>query len=165
MAVVSIFIPPECGSFLATNVPQMTQINGTNLTQIGLRYTAVNQAAFYRFVAHNYGASNPNVTVLLDWASFFGSTTSGSVTWGAALSVLTPGDAQAVGPDSFATEATTNTTTNSTGNGLNRTSITITSLDSLTAADFVCLRIRMTVLTSFSDTALLLGISVQYPDV
>ena len=171
MATVSIGFPPESATVAVVNgvtIPELVTIPGTTATNApvitGYAFGVANEGIFFRFTAMNYGASNPNVTVLLDWMARTTATVSGSVTWGAALSVLTPGDAQSMITDGIATENTQSSTTSSTGNGPTRCTITVTNLDSLAAGDTVLLRIRSTAFTSFTGDALLFGVTVQYPD-
>lgn len=164
MATVSIGIPPECASFLSTNIPELLQTNGTNFPVVGLAFGAVNEAAFYRFTAWNYGASNPNVSLLVDWYPRTAAV-SGNVSWGGSLSVITPFDAQSILTDAFATEATTNGSVSGTSNGVVRTTVTITSLDSLAAGDTVELRVRCTTYALSAGDAVIVGLTVQYPDV
>lgn len=171
MATVSIVLPPESATVAVVNgvtIPELVTIPGTTATNapviIGYAFSVANEGLFFRFQAFNYGASNPNVSVLCDWMARTTATVTGTVTWGAALSVVTPGDPQSLITDGIATENTQNTTTSATGNGMVRTTITVTNLDSLTAGDSVLLRIRMTA-TAITGDAFLLGVTVQYPDV
>jgi hypothetical protein len=144
----------------ATLQPTLTKADGTNFPVWGYSFAtgAVNQQLSWRFKADNYGSGN--VTVVLD---FYSSATSGSVTWGGALSVLTPGDAQSMLTDGFATESTQATAVNGTANGPARTSLVISNLDSLAADDSVELRIRRTD-NSVAAGVVLVGIEVQYSD-
>lgn len=123
------------------------------------------QMAFFRFRALGYGSGN--LTVDLTW--WADTASSGDVVWGAAIAAMTPdSDSTSIGSKSLATEATVTDTCLGTSVGrLMRCSITITSLDSLAANDFVTLRIRR-VADSGSDTmtgdASLTDIQVSYSD-
>lgn len=152
----------------ATLIPELVKIDGTNFPNFGPAYDAATdeQMCSERIYAANYGASNPNVTVIFDWYSRSGSTT-GAVVWGASLSVLTPGDAQSMETDAWATENTATTTVNATAKGMTRTTVTVTNLDSLTANDSFLVRLRR-IGSNGSDTmagdAVLVGVTVTYPD-
>jgi hypothetical protein len=144
----------------ATLQPTLVKVDGTNFPVWGLSFAtgAVNQQVSWRWKASSYGSGN--VTVLLD---AYSSATSGSVTWGGALSVLTPGDAQSMLTDAFATENTQAQAVNGTSNGLFRTTLVISNLDSLAADDSVEMRIRRTD-NSVAAAVILVGIEVQYSD-
>jgi hypothetical protein len=152
----------------ATLIPALAKVDGTNFPNFGPSFDAATdeQMCTDRIYAASYGASNPSVTVIYDWYSASGST-SGAVVWGASLSVLTPGDAQSIETDAWATENTTTTTVNATAKGLTRTTVTVTNLDSLTANDSFLVRIRR-IGSNGSDTmtgdAILVGMTVTYPD-
>lgn len=150
----------------ATLIPELCKIDGTNFPVWGYAYAgaAANEQLSWRWFAVNYGASNPNVSVIIDWYSRSGSTT-GSATWGAAFSVLTPGDAQSMETDTFGTEVTQSTAVNGTAKGLTRTTISIAAanLDSLAASDSVEMRIRRTD-SSVTGDCIIVGITVQYSD-
>jgi hypothetical protein len=150
----------------ATLIPELCKIDGTNFPIWGYAFASgsLNEQLSWRYKASNYGASNPSVLVVLHWYSRSGSTT-GSPTWGAAFSVLTPGDAQSMETDTFATEVTAAVAVNGTAKGLTVTTITITNtnLDSMTADDSVEMRIRRTD-NSMTGDAILVGIEVQYSD-
>ncbi|HKZ83793.1 MAG TPA: hypothetical protein VJ793_09065 [Anaerolineae bacterium] len=160
MATVTKELPPESWTPHATSTPELVVIAGTNYPPVGYAFAtgSANETIYARFVANDYGGGN--LTVLLDWYSRSGSTTN-SVTWGGALSVLTPGDAQSVETDAFATENTQATTVNGTARGLTRTTLTISNLDSLAANDSVEMRIRRTD-NSMAGDAILIGVTVQY---
>ena len=142
----------------SSNIPEFVLIQGTNNPVPGVAFSTANQAIFKTFVANDYGTGN--LTVKLGWYSRSGSTSS-TVTWGAAIQCITPGDAQSVESDGFATETTQATTVNGTAKGLTETSITVSNLDSIAAGDTVTLRIRMTAKGMTGD-AILETIAVYY---
>lgn len=162
-------IPIAIGELVPGATAQPTPINvaGTNNPVIGyaFRDTTSDDLIYTepQFLA-NYGASNPNIDVLIDW---YGSPTSGAAVLGAALQARTPGDAQSVLTDAFATEATTTTTINGTANGPNRTTVTITALDSAAPNDNVIVRIARRQ-SNGSDTLAgfvnITGVTLQYSD-
>lgn len=153
----------------ATAVPELIKVDGTNNPVWGQAFDAAadEQLSTERVFLANYGASNPNISIVLDWYSRTAQT-SGAAVWGAAIQAITPGDAQSVLTDGFGTEATTTTTVNGTASGLTRTTITITSLDSAAPNDSIIIKLRR-IGTNGSDTltgdAVLLGMTIQYPDV
>lgn len=169
--MATVNIPVGVGSLVpfTTLIPELVNIAGTNFPNFGYAFDAATdeQLCTERIYAANYGASNPNVTVLIDYYSRTGQT-SGNAVFGAALSVITPGDAQSVETDAFATENTVTSTVNGTARGLTRATITVSNLDSLTANDSLVMRIRR-VGSNGSDTltgdAVIVGLTIQYPDV
>lgn len=141
MATVYQQFQPEEAQFLATDFPQILKNNGTNFPVSGLGYdAATGTAAFWTLRSVNYASGN--VEVDIDW--YADTAANGSVVWGAALSVLTPNtDSQDIETDTFATETTlTDTHLTTTAQRLHRAVLTITSLDSLAADDYVTLRLR-----------------------
>lgn len=147
----------------ATAQPTLVKDDGTNFPVWGLSFSnAATQQASWRFKASNYGASNPNLVIVIDWYS---SATSGTASFRGKVSVLTPGDAQSMLLDAFATAVTGTTVVNTTANGLNRTTITITSanLDSMTADDSVELCIDRND-ASVAAACKVVGIELQYSD-
>lgn len=166
MATVSQVVGPGALVQIGTVFPEPITIQGTNFPIVGWAFDAALDEALAteELVAVNYGSGN--VTVIIDWYSRSGSTT-GAVVWGAALSVRTPGDAQSLETDAFATENTATTTVNGTAKGPTRTTITVSNLDSLAADDDVVLRIRR-IGSNGSDTmtgdAILRAVRVNYSD-
>jgi len=165
MATVSV--PLDVGAALVStsNIPELITTQGTNFPVLGWAFTSANEACFFRFVAQNYGSGN--LSLLLDWyARAATAPTTGSVTWGGALSVITPSDAQSILTDSYATENTQSSTQSSTINGVIRATVTISNLDSLASGDTVSLRVRITSNTmgSPSSDAVLIGATVTYSD-
>jgi hypothetical protein len=164
MATVSV--PFDVGAALVgtSNIPELITTQGTNFPILGYAFGAANEAIFFRFTAQNYGSGN--VTLLLDWYARTGAPSSGSVTWGGALSVLTPSDATNITTDSYATENTQSSTQNSTSNGFVRATLVISNLDSLAAGDTVSLRVRITsnTMASSASDAVLFGVTATYSD-
>lgn len=158
---VGAFAPsPTVGAF-----PEEINDPGTNYAARGLAFDATaNEDSYTRFRADNYGSGN--VSVVVDWYSRTGQT-SGGVVFAAALSVLTPADAQSVLTDAFATENTQATTVSGTARALNRTTITVSNLDSLANADSVELRLGRRP-TNGSDTmtgdAVVVDVNIEYSD-
>src|SRR3982751_2684302 len=126
MATVKQYLDPGAVIPHATAIPELVKIDGTNFPVFGYAFTInTNEQVSVRWKASNYGSGS--VTVVCHWFSRTG-VTSGNVTWGAALSVLTPGDAQSMLTDALATENTQTTAVNGTASGLTSTSITVSHL-------------------------------------
>jgi hypothetical protein len=101
---------------------------------------ASDEEAFFELIASEYGSGN--VTVDVHW--YADTASSGVVRWGVSIAVITPNtDTQDVETDSFATEATFDDThLGTTGQRHHQATITVSSLDSLQADDYVVMRIR-----------------------
>jgi hypothetical protein len=167
--MATVTYPVAIGSLIpsATVPPENVRIEGTNFPNFGYAFadaTADEIAYTERLMIPNYGSGN--VSVLIDWYSRTGQT-SNAVVWGAALSVLTPADAQSVETDAFATENTQTTTVSGTARALNRTTVTVSNLDSLAANDSMVVRLKR-LQSSGSDTmsgdAIIVGVTLQYSD-
>jgi hypothetical protein len=150
----------------ASAQPELVAIAGTNFPPYGYAFadSTTDEVLYKRMVFPLYGSGN--VTVWLDWYSRTGQT-SNAVVWGVALSVLTPGDAQSIETDSFATENTATSTVNGTARGLTRATVTVSNLDSLAADDSVEVRVTRRQ-SNGSDTmsgdAILLTVTISYSD-
>lgn len=131
------------------------------ISALSFAAATANQLAACRFKASNYGSGN--LTLIIRW---YAAATSGNVQWNGQLAAVTPGDAASILTHNAATATNTVTAVNSTTNGLNTTSITLSNLDSLAADDEVWLIISRS--NGGSDTmsgaALLLGFEIQYSD-
>lgn len=169
MGTVTQWLDPlSARLFTTVNPPELVQANGTNFPLNGLAFDGAGasvEACFYEVPAVSYGASNPNVTVLVD---FYTPATTNATVFQGAISVTTPGDAQSLLTDAFATaNAASAVTSNSTANGPLRATITITNLDSLTANDRLTLKLFRDPAnggdTNTSD-AIVFGVWVQWPD-
>lgn len=161
MATTKQWLPASSFCPHATLTPEYVKLDGTNFPVWGWAFTInLLEQLSARWKAINYGSGN--VTAIFHWFSRTGVTTN-NVTWGCAISVLTPGDAQSVLTDALATETTTTTAVNATASGLTTTSVTISNLDSLAADDSVEMRIRRTD-NSMTGDAVLLGVELQYSD-
>lgn len=158
---IGAFAPaPTVGAF-----PEEINDPGTNYAARGLAFdTTTEENTYARFKADAYGSGS--VSVICDWYSRSGSTTNG-VVLAAALSVLTPGDAQSILTDAFATENTQATTVSGTARALNRTTITVSNLDSLASGDSVELKLGRRPANG-SDTmagdCVIVDVNVEYSD-
>lgn len=166
MATVSQVFEARSADLRPTAFPQLVRNNGTNIPISGYSFDAsTEEAIFFDFRATRYGSGN--LTVDVDW--YADTATSGAVKWGAQIAAITPNvDTQDVETDTLATVATATTThPGTTGQRLQRTSITVSSLDSLAADDDVRLRISR-VAADAADTmtgdAIATRVTVSYSD-
>lgn len=131
--------PLSARVFTTVNPPEMIQANGTNFPVNGYAFDggASVEAMFFEVAVAAYGSGN--LTVLVD---FYTSATTLATVWQGAISVTTPGDAQSMLLDAFATaSAASAVTSNSTANGPLRATITITNLDSIANNDRMTLKV------------------------
>lgn len=112
--------------------------------------------------AINYGGGN--ATIQIDWYCL--AATSGTATWNAKVIAVTPGDAESVEASDNATSTTSSaTTTNATAGGLNRTTISVSALDSMAAGDKIWIKLqRDTADTSIAQTIYLTEMILSYGD-
>jgi hypothetical protein len=150
----------------ATAFPQYVKAEGTNSPVTGLAFDAsTEEAAFVRTRAVNYGTGN--WTVLLGW--YADTASSGGVTWGVSLAAITPNtDTQDVETDGFATENTfSDTHLGTTGQRAHDVVGTVSNLDSVSADDWVVLKIARKP-SDASDTmsgdAILTMVDLSYSD-
>lgn len=168
MATVKIQLLPEEAQFLAANFPSYSKVNGTNFPVSGLAYDATtDEAAFWKFIADNYGSGNLTLTLL--W--YADSATSGNVVWEAQIAAITPDtDSQDIETDGLATlNFVQDTHLGTTGQRVHTCAITISNLDSIAAGDLVHIRIaRDANGTSATDDmtgdAILVAAEVSYSD-
>lgn len=131
---------PEDAQFLAANFPALAKNLGTNFPVSALAYdAAAEEAAFWKFIATNYGSGNLTLTIY--W--YADTATSGDVIWGAQIAAITPNtDTQDIETDALATANTvTDSHLGTTGQRVHSADITISNLDSLANGDLVFLRI------------------------
>lgn len=154
--------------FTTVQAPELVQANGTNFPLGGYAFDGAGstvEGVFFEVPAPNYGASNPNCTVLVD---FYTSATTNATVWQCAIGATSPGDAVSMLTKSLATsQAASAVTSNSTANGPLRATITITNLDSLTANDRLTLKLfRDPANAGDTNTAdaICFGVWFQYPD-
>lgn len=140
MATVYQQLIPEEAQFLATAFPQYLRVAGSSFPVTGLAYDAsTDEAAFWKFFAHNYGSGNITLTIL--W--YADTASSANVVWEAQMSAITPNtDSQDVETDGLATlNFVQDTHLGTTGQRVHSCDIAISNLDSLAAGDLVHLRI------------------------
>lgn len=166
MATVFRDFYPIGARFLTSTFPQLKAIAGTNFPVVGLFYdAAADEAAFWPWVATNYGSGN--LTCKVFW--YADTASSGDTVWGAAISAITANsDTQDIETDGLATENTaTDSHIGTTGQRLHEIDITISNLDSIASGDFMHLRVRR-VGSNGSDTmtgdAALVGVRLSYSD-
>jgi hypothetical protein len=166
--VATVYVPLDVGAAITrtSTFPQLVQVNGTNIPVRGFAFDAsTEEAIFFSFPAIGYGSGN--VTCWLDW--YADTASSGVVRWSAQIAAITPdSDTQDVETDSLATAATVDDThLGTTGQRLHRAIVTVSSLDSLAANDWVQLRVAR-VAANAADTmtgdSILVGAVVSYSD-
>lgn len=161
------FFTPEEAQFLATSFPAIVKNNGTNFPVSGLAFDgAADEAAFWKFVAVNYGSGNLTLTIY--WYADSGTT--GDVVWDAQISAITPNtDSQDIETDGLATvQSFTDSHLGTTAQRLHSCDIAISNLDSLAAGDFVHLRLNRDA-NNAADTmnavdAIVVGLLLSYSD-
>lgn len=168
MGTVTQWLDPLAGRVFTTVAgPELIQANGTNFPLNGMAFdgAATIEAMFFEVFAVEYGASNPNLTLLID---FYCSATSNNSVLQAAISATTPGDAQSLLTDAFATATNSGAVANiGTANAHNRATITISNLDSLAPNDRFTLKVfRDPGNGSDNNTAdvIIFGVTIQWPD-
>lgn len=168
MATVTTWLAVEEAQFLATAFPAYTKVNGTNFPVPSLAYdSTTDEAAFWRFLATNYGSGNITATVY--W--YADSASSGNVVWESQIAAITPNtDSQDIETDALATlNFAQDTHLGTTGQRVHSADITISNLDSIASGDLCVLRLaRDANGTSATDDmagdAMLLGIRLAWSD-
>jgi hypothetical protein len=150
----------------ASNYGQFKAVAGTNFIVPSLAFDPTTEETVqFNFRAVRYGSGNLTVKVL--W--YADTASSGGVTWGCAISALTPdSDTQDIETDAFATETTGDDThLGTTNQRLHTCSVTVSNLDSIAADDRVVLKLARKV-GNANDTmtgdALVTDVIVEYSD-
>lgn len=166
MATVYQHLMPEAAQFKTTTFPQFVRNQGTNFPVAALAYdAATEEAAYFKWVATNYGSGNITCTVY--W--YADTASSGDVIWGAAMAAITANtDTQDVETKAFATAQTaTDTHLGTTGQRAHSIDVTISNLDSVASGDIVWLHLYRDA-DAAGDTmagdAFLLGLRLSYSD-
>lgn len=148
-----------------TNSAQYYNVDGTNYPVTGYAFdAATDEDIFATFSAVGYGSGN--LTVKLTW--YADTATSNNCVWGAAIAAITAStDTQNIETDGLGTAATATDAAGANAQSLQEASITVSSLDSLAAGDFVTLRVYRDA-NNASDTmagdAILTQIVIEYSD-
>jgi hypothetical protein len=174
MATVSVPLSVLGAEFFSTvQAPELLlELNTATAAQASPVYslafdTTTQEAAYWTIPVFNYGSGN--VSLLIDW---FATAVTGGVVWGGALQAQTPGDAQSVLTDALvpliASQTTVTTTASATASGPTRSTLVLTSLDSLAAGDIVTFKLYRDPANA-SDTmagdAKVRALTLQYSDV
>jgi hypothetical protein len=154
MATVTLALDVEAAQFLASAFPQYVKNNGTNFPVPGLAFDAsTDEAAFWHFVARNYGSGN--LTLALYWYA----------------DTITPDtDTQDVETKALATLTfVQDTHLGTTGQRVHKCSITISNLDSLANGDVCTLRLARdangtNATDDMTGDAILVGVELSYSD-
>jgi hypothetical protein len=140
---MSTFIPldVEAAEASTSNIPIFSIEAGTNYPIPCWRFIdSATGDIYFHFRASGY--TSGNLTLDLDWYSITGQTT-GAVRWQAAIAAVAPGSSSFdFTTHAFATaQAVTTTVLGTTAHRSNRSSITISNLDSLAADNDVILKV------------------------
>lgn len=129
------------GDVRNTAFPGIVRAVGTAIPVSGYAFDQTTpENLFFRFRSSGY--TSGNIDIDLDW--YADTASSGAVMWGAAIAAITPNtDSQDVETDALATQATVTTThLGTTAQRVHRSTITITSLDSVDTDDMVVVQIQ-----------------------
>lgn len=167
MATVILPLDVRGADVAAANIPEFVVIAGTNFPAVGYAFDDATTETIYFKVPYLPTYGSGNVSMVLDWYSRTGQTT-GTCNWSSAMGAITSGtDAQSYETKAFATATTTGgTTVGGTARMLNRTTITMTNIDSVQTADeliFKVDRIGGTTDTMTGD-AIIVGAYLSYSD-
>lgn len=167
MANVVIQLDPMSARLPATQLPALSSVVAATVgTNPSVRFYGFDGAGttkqYLNFVFRASNYASGNLTVDIDtWMT--GTATTGNVKWECAIGCITPGDAQGVTTDTFATATNATTTVSGTAKGLFRCTVTVSNLDSLAADDIVTLQIdRDPANDTCTDTAAMHWVTVSY---
>lgn len=170
MATITQVFAPESARVFNTAIPELIQVIGTGTSPFSfLAYafdvTTPEQIFFITRLA-NYGASNPTLTLDVDWYSVT-SATSGTCIWGWSMAAYTATTDNVIfSAKSLATTQTASTTAVATGGRLFRTTVPNTAnKDSAAADDVVVIRLFRDAATDtmLGDAAVVL-VTLTYSD-
>lgn len=165
MALVKQRFDADVFQYRSTGFAQYVKVDGTNAPVPGVAFdSTTEESAFIRTQATNYGTGNWTFT--LDW---YGSATTGGVTWGISVSAITANtDTGDVETKAFATETTVNDThLGTTAKRAHTVSVTVSNLDSVALDDWVNVRVsRKTgdAGDTMSGDAILTMMNIAYSD-
>jgi hypothetical protein len=164
VATVYQQLNPSSAVMRTTTFPQLVQANGTAIPVRGLAFdAATEESCFFNLRAINYASGN----LTIDFYWYADTASSGDVIWGAAIAAITANtDSQDIETDALATAATaTDSHLGTTGQRLHQIAVTVSSLDSLAADDWVALQVYRDA-DAGGDTmtgdAILVGLTVSY---
>ncbi|MER7500461.1 hypothetical protein AB0L05_27765 [Nonomuraea pusilla] len=136
MGTINQVLLPEEAAFQSTSFAQYVVNPGGSFPVTGLAYDASNfEGAFWKFAAFGYGSGPLTVDVI--WYADTSTTASQGVTWVSGVAAITPGvDTTNVESKGVGTQASVSTTLGSTNpQKLMKSTITLTSVDSMAAGD------------------------------
>lgn len=140
MATVKLQLWPGEVVMASSNSPQVVYRAGTNFSREALAFDGtVDETCYFQFDAESYGSGN--LTLRIRWTVPTG-TTSGDVKFSAALAAITPDtDSTDIETKAFATATTVvDSHLGTTARRVMTTTITVSNLDSLAAADHCVLK-------------------------
>lgn len=140
MGTVRLYLAPEEAQFASSSFAQFKVFQGTNFPVSALAFDGSStERAFWKFDASSYGSGS----ITCDVYFYNDSSTAGACVWEAALAAITPeSDSQDVETKAFATaQQVTKSHPGTVAQRLQKASITISNVDSVTAGDECWLRI------------------------
>jgi len=165
MATQVIALPPQMAGFKTAGGCNPTRFNGTNFPVYALAFDATtSEAAWFQFPLLNYGSGN--ITLDVYWYS--DTETTHAVVWSTKIGAITPGDATDMETKAFASAQQATGSIPSQNQGLVKTTITISNLDSCAAGDWMVLELdRLPADASDTSTsdALCVMLVLTYSDV
>lgn len=129
---------PGAATLPTSNPASRTMVYGTNFSYLSLQFDpTTQQTAYFDVDFSQYSSGNPTVDVF--WNA---SATTGGVRFEVALATAAAAGAASWDTKAYATAQGANTTVSSTAGDLNKTTITITNLDSLSSSRKVSMRLQ-----------------------
>lgn len=167
MATVNIPLHPRSGIPDSSTGAQHDVLDGTNFPIPVLAFaTTAEEQAYWTFRAIGYGSGN--ITVDIDW--YADTASSGVIRMGAAIAAITPNtDTQDIETKAFATAIEGNDThLGTTNQRLHRLTLTITTLDSIAADDWVAFKLYRDIgdaADTMAGDCLIAMVNLSYSDV
>jgi hypothetical protein len=165
--VEQVFYPEEAVSISSTPA-RYVKTNGSSFPVTGLAFAdATLESTCWKWAALRYGSGN--ITVDVVWYADTSTTSTHGVMWSASVAAITPGtDTQNVETKNFATSASASTDLGSTNaQKLMKTTITVTSLDSIATGDecwFQLIRLYADAADDLTGDAIVTSVRISYSD-
>lgn len=125
---------------LASAFPEYKKVNGTSFPVDGLYYDdSVTEAAFWDFIAANYGSGS--LTINIYWYADTSTTDTTEVRWDAQIATVAPGAAVNIETKALATANSVSDAPGTTAHSIQKATITLSNTDSIAADDECHIRI------------------------
>lgn len=162
MANVASDLTPSAFDLPSSNPATLVNITGTNFPVAALSFagSAAGNLAYVKLTSVFYGGGT--LSLRLNWYSAAGST-SGSVTWAAAIAPTSAGSSTSVEALAFNTAASVSTAVNANSKGDTLTTITISDVTNLTNGGIFWLRVTRTD-SSMAGAAILTKADITWQD-